>query len=57
MGSVEATDGLEIHGLIPEPSAEWRRLLQDLYREETGLVPAAPAAEATSTPAQTSGAG
>ena len=28
MGSVEATDSLEIHGLTPEPAAEWHRLLQ-----------------------------
>ena len=48
---------LRLTGTAEEQYAEWRRLLQDLYREETGLVPAAPAAEATSTPAQTSGAG
>jgi hypothetical protein len=48
---------LRLTGTAEEQYAEWRRLLHELYREETGLVPAAPAAEATSTPAQTSGAG
>jgi len=48
---------LRLTGTAEEQYAEWRRLLHELYREETGLVPAAPAAEATSTAAQTSGAG
>jgi hypothetical protein len=47
---------LRLTGTAEEQYAEWRRLLHELYREETGLVPAAPAAE-TTTAAQTSGAG
>jgi len=41
--------------------AEWRRLLHELYKEETGLVPttpaAQPAADTTTPAAPTSGAG
>lgn len=48
---------LRLTGTAEEQYAEWRRLLHELYREETGLVPAAPAAEATTTAAQTSGTG
>jgi len=47
---------LRLTGTAEEQYAEWRRLLHELYREETGLVPAAPAADAN-TAAQTSGAG
>ena len=28
MEHVETTESLEIHGLIPEPAAEWHRLLR-----------------------------
>ena len=28
MSAVEATESLEIHGLTPEPAAEWQRLLR-----------------------------
>ncbi len=51
---------LRLTGTAEEQYAEWRRLLHELYKEETGLVPttpAAPAADATTTPAQTSGTG
>jgi hypothetical protein len=48
---------LRLTGTAEEQYAEWRRLLHELYREETGLVPAAPAAEATTTATQTAGAG
>jgi len=48
---------LRLTGTAEEQYAEWRRLLHELYREETGLVPAAPAAEATTTASQASGAG
>ena len=47
---------LRLTGTAEEQYAEWRRLLHELYREETGLVPTAPPAEATAT-TQTSGAG
>ncbi len=47
---------LRLTGTAEEQYAEWRRLLHELYREETGLVPVAPA-EAPATAAQTSGAG
>jgi len=47
---------LRLTGTAEEQYAEWRRLLHELYREETGLVPTAPTAEATAT-TQTSGAG
>ncbi|MEX1993141.1 MAG: hypothetical protein WD929_00650 [Steroidobacteraceae bacterium] len=47
---------LRLTGTAEEQYAEWRRLLHELYREETGLVPAAPAADAN-TATQTSGAG
>jgi len=49
---------LRLTGTAEEQYAEWRRLLHDLYREETGLVPTAPAADATTTPgAQAGGTG
>jgi hypothetical protein len=51
---------LRLTGTAEEQYAEWRRLLHELYKEETGLVPttpAAPAADATTTPAPTSGTG
>jgi hypothetical protein len=51
---------LRLTGTAEEQYAEWRRLLHDLYKEETGLVPnepQAPAAEATTPAAQSSGAG
>ena len=38
---------LRLTGTAEEQYAEWRRLLHELYREETGLVPTAPAADAT----------
>ena len=52
---------LRLTGTAEEQYAEWRRLLHELYKEETGLVPdgaaVAPAAD-TKTPAeQSSGAG
>ena len=47
---------LRLTGTAEEQYAEWRRLLHELYREETGLVPTAPPTEATAT-TQTSGAG
>lgn len=47
---------LRLTGTAEEQYAEWRRLLHELYREETGLVPTAPTAEATAT-TQNSGAG
>jgi hypothetical protein len=47
---------LRLTGTAEEQYAEWRRLLHELYREETGLVPTAPAADA-STATQASGAG
>ncbi len=46
---------LRLTGTAEEQYAEWRRLLHELYREETGLVPTAPPAEATAS--QASGAG
>jgi hypothetical protein len=51
---------LRLTGTAEEQYAEWRRLLHELYKEETGLVPtapAAPAADANSTAAQSSGTG
>jgi hypothetical protein len=48
---------LRLTGTAEEQYAEWRRLLHDLYREETGLVPTAPAADATTSEAQAGGAG
>jgi hypothetical protein len=49
---------LRLTGTAEEQYAEWRRLLHDLYREETGLVPTAPAADANTTPgAQAGGTG
>jgi hypothetical protein len=52
---------LRLTGSAEEQYAEWRRLLHELYREETGLVPTAPpapAADSKTTPAaQSSGAG
>ncbi len=48
---------LRLTGTAEEQYAEWRRLLHELYREETGLVPAAPAAETSAPATQNSGAG
>jgi hypothetical protein len=51
---------LRLTGTAEEQYAEWRKLLHELYKEETGLVPAAPvapAAEASAQDAQASGAG
>ncbi|HEX9708278.1 MAG TPA: hypothetical protein VGA24_11635 [Steroidobacteraceae bacterium] len=51
---------LRLTGTAEEQYAEWRRLLHELYKEETGLVPAAPAqpaADSTTPAAQSSGAG
>jgi len=48
---------LRLTGTAEEQYAEWRRLLHELYREETGLVPTAPAAVTTTPGAQTVGAG
>lgn len=48
---------LRLTGTAEEQYAEWRRLLHELYREETGLLPTTPAADATATGAQASGAG
>ena len=51
---------LRLTGTAEEQYAEWRRLLHELYKEETGLVPTAPVAPAadSKTPAaQSSGAG
>lgn len=48
---------LRLTGTAEEQYAEWRRLLHDLYREETGLVPTAPAADSTTPGAQAGGAG
>jgi hypothetical protein len=52
---------LRLTGTAEEQYAEWRRLLHELYKEETGLVPTAPppapAADAKMPAAQSSGAG
>jgi hypothetical protein len=51
---------LRLTGTAEEQYAEWRRLLHDLYKEETGLVPTAPvvpAADSKATATQSSGAG
>jgi hypothetical protein len=51
---------LRLTGTAEEQYAEWRRLLHELYREETGLVPTTPPAPAANTKApaaQSSGAG
>ena len=51
---------LRLTGTAEEQYAEWRRLLHELYKEETGLVPAAPpvpAADSKSPAAQSSGPG
>lgn len=51
---------LRLTGTAEEQYAEWRRLLHELYKEETGLVPTAPpapAADTTTPAAQSSGAG
>jgi hypothetical protein len=51
---------LRLTGTAEEQYAEWRKLLHELYKEETGLVPAAPvapAAEASAQGTQASGAG
>ncbi len=48
---------LRLTGTAEEQYAEWRRLLHELYREETGLVPTAPTADSTAPATQSSGAG
>ncbi len=51
---------LRLTGTAEEQYAEWRRLLHDLYKEETGLVPTAPvapAADSKKPAAQSSGTG
>jgi len=48
---------LRLTGTAEEQYAEWRRLLHELYREETGLVPTAPAADTATPGAQAGGAG
>ena len=52
---------LRLTGTAEEQYAEWRRLLHELYKEETGLVPtappAAPAADSKTPAAQSSGPG
>jgi hypothetical protein len=52
---------LRLTGTAEEQYAEWRRLLHELYKEETGLVPttpaAQPAADTTTPAAPSSGAG
>ncbi len=51
---------LRLTGTAEEQYAEWRRLLHELYKEETGLVPTAPvapAAESRKPAAQSSGGG
>ena len=52
---------LRLTGTAEEQYAEWRRLLHELYKEETGLVPttppAAPAADSKTPAATNSGAG
>jgi hypothetical protein len=48
---------LRLTGTAEEQYAEWRRLLHELYREETGLVPTAPTADTAAPTKQTSGAG
>jgi hypothetical protein len=51
---------LRLTGTAEEQYAEWRRLLHELYKEETGLVPTAPAgpnADTQKPAAQSSGAG
>jgi hypothetical protein len=48
---------LRLTGTAEEQYAEWRRLLHELYREETGLVPTAPTADTAAPTKQNSGAG
>jgi len=48
---------LRLTGTAEQQYAEWRKLLHELYQEETGLVPAAPAANAVEPAAQTGGPG
>lgn len=51
---------LRLTGTAEQQYAEWRRLLHELYREETGLMPeapVAPAADAQKPAAQSSGTG
>ena len=51
---------LRLTGTAEQQYAEWRRLLHDLYKEETGLVPTAPvgpAADSKTPAAQSSGGG
>lgn len=48
---------LRLTGTAEEQYAEWRRLLHELYVEDTGLVREAPVAGAAAPPASTSGPG
>jgi hypothetical protein len=48
---------LRLTGTAEEQYAEWRRLMHELYREETGLVPTMPAADTPTPGAQAAGAG
>jgi hypothetical protein len=48
---------LRLTGTAEEQYAEWRKLLHELYKEETGLVPAAPVAPAVDAQASTAQAG
>ena len=48
---------LRLTGTAEQQYAEWRKLLHELYREETGLVPVAPAAEAAEAGTQAGGTG
>jgi hypothetical protein len=51
---------LRLTGTAEEQYAEWRKLLHELYKEETGLVPTAPVAppaDASAQGVQASGAG
>ncbi len=48
---------LRLTGTAEEQYAEWRRLLHELYREETGLVPTAPTAGSPTPSTQAGGVG
>jgi hypothetical protein len=48
---------LRLTGTAEEQYAEWRRLLHELYKEETGLVPAAPPPDEQAATAQAGGTG
>jgi hypothetical protein len=48
---------LRLTGTAEEQYAEWRKLLHELYKEETGLVPAAPVAPAADNQAANAQAG